>query len=139
MHADQTGLQLETSLDPEQPYVLHPDCRYPTVYGKATLTGLTFADFSGTRGPGGCSSGQWALANHVKAADAFHPHYFAQSNRVNVSDAGLMRLIGPDPSWRNPSDCDDVMYKSPADGSSFPLNCQVSFSVGHSSHVKSVS
>ncbi len=44
---------------------------YPTIYGIARHHNLTFANFGGDDG---CMLGSYALANHHKATDTFHPH-----------------------------------------------------------------
>lgn len=42
--------------------------------------------------------------------------------KVNVPDAGLFLMHGPDPEWRNEADCGEATYTRP-DGSTIPLNC----------------
>ena len=56
----------------------------PTVLGKATVTGVTVADFLGPNGCGGSNTGTYALVNHPGAPDAFHPHFFSRMTVVNV-------------------------------------------------------
>lgn len=48
---------------------------YPMVHGRMDLNNVTFADFYGSGGCGGAFQ-TYAMANHPKAVDAAHPHYF---------------------------------------------------------------
>lgn len=65
-----------------------PPCAsgYNTIHGMMNVSGVTIADFYG---PKGCNAAQgggtYALANHAKATDAFHPHYFSNMTVVNVA------------------------------------------------------
>ena len=94
---------------------------YPTVLGRARITGTAFEDFFGEDG---CGSGSFAITNHAKAPDAFHPHEFSdiRLSNVDVGNGALLKLHGPDPSWRNPSDCGTATFERP-DGTTVDLNC----------------
>ncbi|KAK3258451.1 hypothetical protein CYMTET_32501, partial [Cymbomonas tetramitiformis] len=83
---------------------------YPTIHGVMRVTGVRLASF----GPdaGSCGAESFAIANHAKAPDAFHPHYFSGMTREDVPDQGLLRFHDADPSWRNPSDCGTDVYDS---------------------------
>ncbi|CAG9461071.1 unnamed protein product [Pedinophyceae sp. YPF-701] len=100
---------------------------YPTILGRATLDGVTFANFAGSASDYSsfgvtCDINAYALAPHAKAPDAFHPHYLKNSAKVNVPLSGMLKMIEPDPGWRRPSDCDIATYRR-KDGSTLPLNC----------------
>jgi hypothetical protein len=42
---------------------------------------VTFANYHGTGGCGGAAgSGEYAIANHPHGTDAFHPHWFTNTN-----------------------------------------------------------
>ena len=94
---------------------------YSTVLGRARITGTAFEDFYGEDG---CGSGSFAITNHAKAPDAFHPHEFSdiRLSNVDVGNGALLKLHGPDPSWRNPSDCGTATFMRP-DGTTVDLNC----------------
>lgn len=50
--------------------------------------------------------GTYALGNQNNAPDAAHPVYLANSTVDNsVAVGALFYLTGPNPAWRNPSDC----------------------------------
>ncbi|KXZ47885.1 hypothetical protein GPECTOR_32g498 [Gonium pectorale] len=102
---------------------------YQTVLGRMHIYGTTFADWQGAfscGGPQGWGQAAYAIGNHAKMPDAFHPHYFSRSNVINVlnngSSTGMFLLQGPDPKWRNEADCGFQTFKQP-DGSILELNC----------------
>ncbi|PNH07881.1 Fibrocystin-L [Tetrabaena socialis] len=98
---------------------------YQTILGVMYVNRTTFADFQGPAACGG-SQGAYAIGNHPKVPDAFHPHYFTGSNVVNVLNngtaSGLFLLAGPDPAWRNEADCGFQTFNR-SDGSVMLLNC----------------
>ncbi|KAG2448780.1 hypothetical protein HYH02_006132 [Chlamydomonas schloesseri] len=99
---------------------------YQTIHGIMRVFGTTFANWAGAAACPGSAQGAYALANHPKAPDAFHPHFLYRSNVVNVrsttTDSGLFLFTGPDPEWRNEADCGFQTYTQP-DGTVLPLNC----------------
>ncbi|PNH07097.1 Fibrocystin-L [Tetrabaena socialis] len=98
---------------------------YQTILGVMYINRTTFAGFQGPAACGG-SQGAYAIGNHPKAPDAFHPHYFNGSNVVNVLNnataSGLFYFEGPDPGWRNEADCGLQTFNR-SDGSMMMLNC----------------
>ncbi|KXZ47884.1 hypothetical protein GPECTOR_32g497 [Gonium pectorale] len=99
---------------------------YQTILGRMHVNGTTFADWQGNASCGGGVQAAYAIGNHAKMPDAFHPHYFSRSNVINVlnngSATGLFQLWGPEPKWRNEADCGFQTFKQP-DGSILELNC----------------
>ncbi|KXZ47882.1 hypothetical protein GPECTOR_32g495 [Gonium pectorale] len=102
---------------------------YATILGRMHVNGTTFADWQGSfscPGDQGWGQAAYAISNHPKMPDAFHPHYFSRSNVINVlnngSSTGLFLLQGPDPMWRNEADCGFQTFRQP-DGSILELNC----------------
>ncbi|KAG2432951.1 hypothetical protein HXX76_008679 [Chlamydomonas incerta] len=99
---------------------------YQTIHGIMRVYGTTFANWAGASACPGSAQAAYAIGNHPKAPDAFHPHYLYRSNVVNVrsttTDNGLFLFTGPNPDWRNEADCGFQTYTQP-DGSSLALNC----------------
>ncbi|KAG1658047.1 hypothetical protein FOA52_004206 [Chlamydomonas sp. UWO 241] len=91
---------------------------YPTLLGIARHVNVTFADFPGAA----CGSGAYALANHGKQPDAFHPHHFWGTRLINVTEDGLLLLEDSDPAWRNEADCGEATFDAPT-GETLLLNC----------------
>ncbi|KAG1667228.1 hypothetical protein FOA52_009793 [Chlamydomonas sp. UWO 241] len=91
---------------------------YATILGIARHRNMTFANFPGSS----CGAGVYALANHVKQADVFHPHHFWGTTLVNVAQNGLLYLQDSDPAWRNEADCGEATFTQPS-GGTLLLNC----------------
>ncbi|QDZ24800.1 fibrocystin-L [Chloropicon primus] len=110
---------------------------YPVVQGIAYLNDNVFAHYDAGDGSN-CGVERYAFGNDGSAADAFHPHLFRNTTWVGLGSTRKVKLTGPDPMWRNPSDCgvatfdcaDPIIASSSAyctDGNSvatIPLNCQ---------------
>ena len=71
---------------------------YPMIHGRMRVSATAFANFNGNF----CGDEEAAIANHAKAPDAHHPHYFAGTEVYNVVPEALIKLYGPSPKWRNP-------------------------------------
>ncbi|KXZ47880.1 hypothetical protein GPECTOR_32g493 [Gonium pectorale] len=63
---------------------------YQTILGRMHVNGTTFADWQGSASCGGGVQAAYAIGNHAKMPDAFHPHYFSRSNVINVLNNGCV-------------------------------------------------
>jgi hypothetical protein len=72
---------------------------YPTVHGVAYVDGTVIASWQPDDQSGCPGVARYAIANHAKAPDAFHPHYFSNTHleTATVSDANLLKVFGPNP------------------------------------------
>lgn len=73
------------------------------------MTGTTLANFQGASSCDGRMQ-TYALGNHAKAPEAFHPVFMDRTNVVNVASDGMTYFVGPDPAWRNEADCDTINW-----------------------------
>lgn len=98
---------------------------YNIVHGRTTYVDTTFANFGGDAdlpGVGACHVQAFALANHPKNPEAFHPTHFQGTRVVNVPSEALFKHYGPNPKWRHLSDCGEATWERD-DGSVIELNC----------------
>ncbi len=96
---------------------------YQSVLGVMMVSGLTLASFGGgSAAAGSCLGGTYALANHVFAPDASHPHFLRNINLQSTSSQGLFLMTDTDPEWMNESDC-GMAEVARSDGSILKLNC----------------
>ena len=87
------------------------------------VSGLTLASFGGgSAAAGSCLGGTYALANHVFAPDAFHPHFLRNVNLQSTSSQGLFLMTDSDSGWMNEADC-GMAELARSDGSILKLNC----------------
>lgn len=111
---------------------------YPTILGVTRVDGLTFAHFYGKQQTqSGVEVSTYAIRNHHKDPDAFHPVFLKNIHKVQVEDEAHFLMTASDPSWRNEGDCGDewfdrkVMRKysesdtpfDPTNPDHLPLNC----------------
>jgi hypothetical protein len=96
---------------------------FQSVLGVMLVSGVTLASFGGgSAAAGSCLGGTYALANHLFAPDASHPHFLRSINLQSTSSRGLFLMTEPAPGWRNEADCGTAELQR-SDGSTLPLNC----------------
>ena len=94
---------------------------YNIVHGKTDFVNATFANFGGAATEA-CPVSAYALANHKKNPDAFHPNNFVGTRTPGTPRGGLFKHYGPAAKWRHLSDCGEATMLR-EDGSTIDLNC----------------